>query len=476
MAQAIWIDVEDLLQYALSFRRPSGIQRLAYELYGALQHEFPERVRFVRQDRLRGGFVTVEWAEVIARFDTMAAPLPAAARATGRAAHPARARLRRWLERLPAELRVPLAAALRAQAAAAGEAAAALRAGLRLLRRRRPATAGEVVSGGVPLDGLARPGDVLATFGAPWFGSAHPALLRDARTRLGLRVALLLHDIIPLRRPEWCDPAMTALFRDWFHAAVPQAEFLFAVSRATADDVRRQAAEAGMQLAAPVTPVPAGSGFTPPAAPGGARASRLPAPGTYVLFVSTLEARKNHVLLVRAWRHLLEQSPDAQVPQLVFAGRLGFMVADLLTELRNSRFLGGKVVLIEHPDDAELASLYRGCLFTVFPSLYEGWGLPVTESLAFGKPCLAAGTTSLPEAGGGLARYFDPEAYPTWCARCAPCWTTAKACAIGRPRCAGSSARCPGPGWRTPSSTGWHRESRQAGVTRARLCVPASDA
>jgi glycosyltransferase involved in cell wall biosynthesis len=48
-------------------------------------------------------------------------------------------------------------------------------------------------------------------------------------------------------------------------------------------------------------------------------------------------------------------------------------------------------------------------LFTIFPSLYEGWGLPVTESLAHGKPCLVARTTSLPEAGGALARYFDPD-------------------------------------------------------------------
>src|SRR5262249_49906260 len=59
--------------------------------------------------------------------------------------------------------------------------------------------------------------------------------------------------------------------------------------------------------------------------------------------------------------------------------------------------------------DTDLARLYRGCLFTVFPSLYEGWGLPVTESLAFGKPCLVAKCSALTEAGGRLARYFDPD-------------------------------------------------------------------
>jgi glycosyltransferase involved in cell wall biosynthesis len=65
--------------------------------------------------------------------------------------------------------------------------------------------------------------------------------------------------------------------------------------------------------------------------------------------------------------------------------------------------------VVPDPTDSELAALYRGCRFTLFPSLYEGWGLPVTESLAFGKPPIISNSTSLPEAGGSLARYFDPE-------------------------------------------------------------------
>jgi len=85
------------------------------------------------------------------------------------------------------------------------------------------------------------------------------------------------------------------------------------------------------------------------------------------------------------------------------------MVNDLMQQLQNSNWLDGHIMLFEGPTDAELAALYRGCRFTLFPSLYEGWGLPVTESLSFGKPCIASNSTSLPEAGGGMVRYFDPE-------------------------------------------------------------------
>ncbi len=101
--------------------------------------------------------------------------------------------------------------------------------------------------------------------------------------------------------------------------------------------------------------------------------------------------------------------PRERVPTLVFAGRVGWMVADLMQQLRNSNFLGGKIMLVEDPTDAELERLYQGCRFTLFPSFHEGWGLPVTESLSFGRPCIISNATSLPEAGGALARYFDPD-------------------------------------------------------------------
>ena len=135
----------------------------------------------------------------------------------------------------------------------------------------------------------------------------------------------------------------------------------------------------------------------------------MPPSRSYVLIVSTIEARKNHILLFRVWRRLLEEMPRDQIPTLVFAGRVGWLVNDLMQQLRNADYLDGKILLVEDPTDDELETLYAGCRFTLFPSLYEGWGLPVTESLSFGRPCIISRATSLPEAGGNLARYFDPE-------------------------------------------------------------------
>jgi glycosyltransferase involved in cell wall biosynthesis len=185
---------------------------------------------------------------------------------------------------------------------------------------------------------------------------------------------------------------------------------VFAISEYTAKDVEVYAKEHRIMLPDRVIPIPIGTGF------GGSRPKTrdwssytLPAAGTYALFVSTIEPRKNHMLLFRVWRKLMEELPDEDVPTLVFAGRVGWMVADLMQQIHNTDHLDGKLEVIQDSTDAELAALYRGCLFTMFPSFYEGWGLPVTESLAFGKPCIISDRTSLPEAGGKLARVIDPD-------------------------------------------------------------------
>ena len=79
-----------------------------------------------------------------------------------------------------------------------------------------------------------------------------------------------------------------------------------------------------------------------------------------------------------------------------------------MADLAASGYLGGKIVLMPGLSEADLRQAYRSCLFTVFPSLCEGWGLPVAESLVQGKFCVASNCTSIPEVGGDLIDYFDP--------------------------------------------------------------------
>jgi glycosyltransferase involved in cell wall biosynthesis len=408
-AGTLWIDVDELFHYAASgLRRPSGVQRVVFELCRALQARCGEneRLGFVRHNWLRKSVSVVAWNDVAALFQVLTSAPGAASRPARRGA-PGDSAARRTLKRLsfylPERSRRPLIRLARAQL----ESLRAVAAFGRGIGKRRDSA---VVPGGRDFAQVVRPGDIFLTLGATWTYPDYPGLLRILQQRHGIRTALLLYDIVPLRHPEWFDLGYVCAFRAWLEGVLPLCATLMAVSRASANDVQTYAERHGLPLKGPVHVVPLGSGFGKASSGLAAPATRpLPPPGTYALFVSTIEARKNHALLVGVWQRLLDDMPTEAVPTLVFAGRVGWMVGDLMQQLDTTGWLDGRIVLVEDPSDAELAALYRGCLFTLFPSLYEGWGLPVTESLAFGKPCIASNATAVPEAGGMLARYFDPE-------------------------------------------------------------------
>jgi glycosyltransferase involved in cell wall biosynthesis len=397
----IWIEVADLFDYAAQHARPTGIQRMALEIAAALRQAGGDgRIRFVCYKPKGQAFLEVEWAEIRDLFAAgpQLAARPAVVRTGGAPPPRERDAVRAWLaEILPPDFRLALGRAARSQIASWAALAAA---GVALWRA---ATRKQRTVGGRPAAFSA--GDMLLSLGSPWGFADYPARL-DALRRQGVRLAAFVHDMIPLRRPEWCYPGTTRDFLRWFTATAPLCEYLFVASEATARDIALSAQRHAIPLPARIRRVPIGTGFT---APPGPALPHLPQPGSYVLFVSTIEPRKNHALLVRVWQHLLETRPRGTVPKLVFAGRAGWMVGDLLQQLENAAHLDSHVLRVEGASDTELAALYRGCLFTLYPSLYEGWGLPVAESLAFGKPCIAADATSLPEAGGTLARYFDPD-------------------------------------------------------------------
>jgi glycosyltransferase involved in cell wall biosynthesis len=124
--------------------------------------------------------------------------------------------------------------------------------------------------------------------------------------------------------------------------------------------------------------------------------------------VSTIEIRKNHILAYRIWERLTRKHGFHAVPKLVFAGKYGWEIEELRHLLSRSNFLGGKIRIIDSLSDAQMARAYADCRFTIFPSLCEGWGLPVSESLSHGKLCIASNATSIPEIGADAVDYFDP--------------------------------------------------------------------
>ena len=174
-------------------------------------------------------------------------------------------------------------------------------------------------------------------------------------------------------------------------ACIRRAAAIIAISRATADAL----AERYPAAAARTTVALLGSS---PALEKPAPGESLPEPG-FVLAVGTLEPRKNLPRLVAAYRGL-DAATQSRHP-LVVVGALGWETGETLTALRG---LGERAVLLGHVSDGALAELYRRCAVFCYPSLGEGFGLPVLEAMAAGATVLTAANSSLPEVGGRRRR------------------------------------------------------------------------
>lgn len=126
----------------------------------------------------------------------------------------------------------------------------------------------------------------------------------------------------------------------------------------------------------------------------------------YILCVGSIESRKNHINLLNMWYRYVN-SDSYSNEKLVIAGRWLWDAEIIQQFLTYTGHVFGSVIIIENPDDNELTALYKNCKYTVYPSHYEGWGLPLGESLGFRKPCIHFDNSSLKEAGYNLTISID---------------------------------------------------------------------
>lgn len=125
----------------------------------------------------------------------------------------------------------------------------------------------------------------------------------------------------------------------------------------------------------------------------------------YILYVGTLQPRKNVSTLIEAFRIIQNKHPTVT---LVLAGKKGWLYDTIFSDVRRHG-LTESVIFPGYVSDNDLIQLYRHALCYVLPSLYEGFGIPVLEAMAYGCPVIASQRSSLPEVGGNASLYFDPE-------------------------------------------------------------------
>ena len=216
------------------------------------------------------------------------------------------------------------------------------------------------------------------------------------RRRVGAPPAVMcVYDLAYRLRPAEVPWQQRAYMGAVMGPALRQAAAVLVISKTTRDDLLSCYPIPGLERK--VTVIPLGVTPLPPA-------GLLP-PGLepgYILAVSTIEPRKNYPRLLAAYRQLRARM---DVPPLVIAGRPGWAYGDTLRQIAAEpgvRYVG-------HVDAADLSALYESAAVLAFPSLYEGFGLPLVEAMAYGVPCVVSSVGALPEVANGAAVLVDPE-------------------------------------------------------------------
>ncbi len=227
----------------------------------------------------------------------------------------------------------------------------------------------------------------------------------------GISFSVFVYDIIPIEQPGLVDALHREGFLDWLKATITLASVIFVSSVMIKNQILKWAVISGMYVRGEIVPIKFGMrNIENVRSCNDLKAdvvtSRVKLE-SFVLSVGTIDNRKNQALLCRLWKRLVSDLGFSRVPQLVLVGREDLKIADLDVEVA-SLVKASKIVVLEGLSDAELVGLYRACLFTSLPSLSEGYGLPVAESLQHGKLCISSDLAVIREHAGDLPWYFDP--------------------------------------------------------------------
>jgi glycosyltransferase involved in cell wall biosynthesis len=406
MAKTVWFDVTRIHSWN---EPPVGIVRVQLEIARYLLSGFGTRVRFCRFNRRGEIYVEASPAEVdtyIRRLDANAEGLiPYSYNGVG---WKAKGFIKKEIQYLPKRFQTALIQFVRGLRRTVRKATRIL---LRSIYRRLVNL--RLLPPGI--DTKMKQGDIYINLDLDLDADTFMRIY-EIKRKLAINVVGMCYDLIPIITPHFIASDYSQLFSCFIKNMARCADMIMCISRNTLHDLEgflfsvnghRPSLEVitlgeNLNVLTGVLSEKVGTACQK----------------SYILYVSTIEVRKNHETLYRAYRKLVEMGRN-DIPMLVFAGRPGWGVDKLLSDLRLDQEVNEFITIIEPVNDSELSCLYGNALFTVYPSFYEGWGLPVAESLAHGKFCIASSASSLPEVGGEFVEYIDPCDLPTWIERLA---------------------------------------------------------
>ncbi len=251
--------------------------------------------------------------------------------------------------------------------------------------------------------------------GTQIYHSPFLAIPNDVREQPAIRSFLTVYDLIPLLFPQLAPSGAPELLRSTL-ASLKQNDFIFCISQATKDDLCNRLSWLNPEQIF-VTHLAASAHFRPVhdrQQTAEVRKKYGIPDEPYILTLSAVEPRKGMEHAIRCFRRLALEVKDTQL-NLVLAGPKGWKYEGIVKEATRSTEIARRVIMTGRIDDDDLPALYSGAVVFVFPSLYEGFGLPVLEAMQCGTPVVASNTSSLPEVVGDAGVLIPPHDVDALC-------------------------------------------------------------
>ena len=256
---------------------------------------------------------------------------------------------------------------------------------------------------------LERPqkGDIIMLWGEQWLFRNSIGATERLKQEIGVSVVSLIHDLVPFYRPELYWDGFAERYIECINKKIGISNILFVYSQNTYKDLYETFPNKKDIIEKKTVILRLGDHndrkyeAKEPVLPDGITNKN------FILYVSTIQARKNHESLVQVWRRMIREDIK-KCPHLLLIGRKGWKVDELIDCIENDEEIKQRIHIKEYVTDEELKWLYRSCIFQIYPSLYEGWGLPIAEALYEGTFCLVSKTSSMPEVGRNFVDYIDP--------------------------------------------------------------------
>ena len=221
-----------------------------------------------------------------------------------------------------------------------------------------------------------------------------------------VRPVYLIHDLIPITNPEYCRAGEGRKHRERMRTVLDNAAGLIGNSQATLDAFERFARDEGKPMP-PSVPALLGTDLLPAATATGGNG-----PPTFIT-LGTIEARKNHILLLRVWQRLVREL-GSRAPRLSIVGQRGWEAEPVFEILDRDSSLRGHVEELNGCSDRDIAQHLGSARALLFPSLAEGYGLPMIEALGAGVPVIASDLPVFREIAEDIPDYLDPGDESRW--------------------------------------------------------------